>query len=47
MRARALANNWVCDLAIIDKRRPKANVSEVMHVIGESKAQLRHHGRHD
>jgi ribose-phosphate pyrophosphokinase len=23
------------DLAIIDKRRPKANVSEVMHVIGE------------
>ena len=24
-----------CDLAIIDKRRPKANVSEVMHVIGE------------
>ena len=24
-----------CDLAIIDKRRPKANVSEVMHVIGD------------
>jgi phosphoribosylpyrophosphate synthetase len=24
-----------CDLAIIDKRRPSANVSEVMHVIGE------------
>ena len=24
-----------CDLAIIDKRRPKANVAEVMHVIGE------------
>ena len=24
-----------CDLAIIDKRRPTANVSEVMHVIGE------------
>ena len=23
------------DLAIIDKRRPRANVSEVMHVIGE------------
>jgi ribose-phosphate pyrophosphokinase len=27
-----------CELAIIDKRRPKANVSEVMHVIGESRA---------
>nr|CAM32560.1 Phosphoribosylpyrophosphate synthetase protein [Herbaspirillum seropedicae] len=24
-----------CDLAIIDKRRPKANVSEVMNIIGE------------
>jgi ribose-phosphate pyrophosphokinase len=24
-----------CELAIIDKRRPKANVSEVMHVIGD------------
>ena len=32
---RALAKQLGCDLAIIDKRRPKANVSEVMHVIGE------------
>jgi ribose-phosphate pyrophosphokinase len=35
VRARALAKQLNCDLAIIDKRRPKANVSEVMHVIGE------------
>ena len=35
MRARALAKQLGCDLAIIDKRRPSANVSEVMHVIGD------------
>jgi len=35
VRARALAKRLNCDLAIIDKRRPKANVSEVMHIIGE------------
>ena len=35
MRARALAKRLECDLAIIDKRRPKANVSEVMNIIGE------------
>ncbi|KKW67572.1 ribose-phosphate pyrophosphokinase [Lampropedia cohaerens] len=35
VRARALAKELGCDLAIIDKRRPKANVSEVMNVIGE------------
>jgi len=35
VRARALAKRLNCDLAIIDKRRPKANVSEVMNVIGE------------
>ena len=35
VRARALAKQLGCDLASIDKRRPKANVSEVMHVIGE------------
>ena len=35
VRARALAKQMGCDLAIIDKRRPRANVSEVMHVIGE------------
>ncbi|EYC52528.1 ribose-phosphate pyrophosphokinase [Hylemonella gracilis str. Niagara R] len=35
VRARALAKQLNCDLAIIDKRRPKANVSEVMNVIGD------------
>ena len=35
VRARAMAKQLGCDLAIIDKRRPSANVSEVMHVIGE------------
>ncbi len=35
VRARALAKQLGCDVAIIDKRRPKANISEVMHVIGE------------
>lgn len=35
VRARALAKQLGTDLAIIDKRRPKANVSEVMHVIGD------------
>ena len=35
VRARALAKQLGCDLAIIDKRRPAANVAEVMHVIGE------------
>lgn len=35
VRARAMAKQLDCDLAIIDKRRPRPNVSEVMHVIGE------------
>ena len=35
VRARALAKQLGCELAIIDKRRPRANVSEVMHVIGD------------
>ena len=35
VRARAMAKQLGCDLAIIDKRRPAANISEVMHVIGE------------
>ena len=34
-RARAFAKIFECDLAIIDKRRPKAGVSEVMNVIGD------------
>jgi ribose-phosphate pyrophosphokinase len=39
MRARALAKRLECDLAIIDKRRPKANVSEVMNIIGDVRGQ--------
>ncbi len=36
VRARALAKRLDdAELAIIDKRRPRANVSQVMHVIGE------------
>jgi ribose-phosphate pyrophosphokinase len=35
VRARAFAKRLECDLAIIDKRRPKANSSEVMNIIGE------------
>lgn len=38
VRARALAKQLNdTDLAIIDKRRPKANESQVMHIIGEVK----------
>ncbi len=39
VRARALAKQLGSDLAIIDKRRPRANVSEVMHVIGETEGR--------
>jgi ribose-phosphate pyrophosphokinase len=39
VRARALAKQLNCDLAIIDKRRPKANMSEVMNVIGETEGR--------
>jgi ribose-phosphate pyrophosphokinase len=35
LRARAIAARIHSDLAIIDKRRPRAGVSEVMNVIGE------------
>jgi len=35
VRARALAKRLGCDLAIIDKRRPKANVATVMNIIGD------------
>jgi ribose-phosphate pyrophosphokinase len=37
IRARSLAKRLECDLAIIDKRRPKANVTEVMNIIGDVK----------
>lgn len=39
VRARALAKQLEADLAIIDKRRPRANVSEVMNVIGDVKGR--------
>lgn len=39
VRARAFAKKLECDLAIIDKRRPKANVSEVMNIIGDVKGR--------
>jgi ribose-phosphate pyrophosphokinase len=35
VRARALAKQMGSDLAIIDKRRPKANVAKVMNIIGD------------
>ncbi|WP_036307779.1 ribose-phosphate pyrophosphokinase [Methylophilus sp. 5] len=35
VRARAAAKQLNADLAIIDKRRPKANVAKVMNIIGE------------
>ncbi len=35
VRARAMAKRLDSDLAIIDKRRPKANLAEVMNIIGD------------
>ena len=35
VRARSLASRLDADLAIIDKRRPKAGVSKVMNIIGD------------
>jgi len=35
VRARAIAKQLNVDLAIIDKRRPEANVAEVMNIIGD------------
>ncbi len=40
VRARALAKRLDADLAIIDKRREKAGVSEVMNVIGDIKGKV-------
>lgn len=37
VRARAVAKQLNIDLAIIDKRRPKPNVAEIMNLIGEVK----------
>jgi len=39
VRARALANRLGADLAIVDKRRERANESEVMNIIGEVKGR--------
>ncbi|MCZ4281859.1 ribose-phosphate pyrophosphokinase [Kiloniella laminariae] len=39
LRARAIAKRLDADLAIIDKRREKAGVSEVMNIIGDVKGQ--------
>lgn len=36
-RARQFATRLGCPLALIDKRRPKANVSQVMNIIGDVK----------
>jgi ribose-phosphate pyrophosphokinase len=35
VRARAIAKQLGAELAIIDKRRPKANQAEIMHIIGD------------
>ena len=40
VRARAIAKRLDSDLAIIDKRRPKANVSEVMNIIGDVEGRI-------
>jgi ribose-phosphate pyrophosphokinase len=39
VRARALAKHLDVDLAIIDKRRPRANVAKVMNIIGDVKGR--------
>ncbi len=38
-RARGLAQRLGCDLAIIDKRRPEPNKSEIMNIIGDVKGK--------
>ncbi len=38
-RARQFATRIGCPIAIIDKRRPRANVSEVMNIIGDVKGK--------
>lgn len=39
VRSRALAARFNAPLAIIDKRRPRANVMEVMNIIGDAKGK--------
>jgi ribose-phosphate pyrophosphokinase len=40
VRARSLASRLNTDLAIVDKRRPRAGVSEVMNIIGEVEGRV-------
>ncbi|OUR89654.1 ribose-phosphate pyrophosphokinase, partial [Methylophaga sp. 42_8_T64] len=40
VRARALAKHLEVELAIIDKRRPRANVAKVMNIIGEVEGRV-------
>ncbi len=40
VRARAIAKRLDADLAIIDKRRPRANVATVMNIIGEVEGKI-------
>jgi len=40
VRARALAKHLDVELAIIDKRRPKANVAKVMNIIGDVEGRI-------
>ncbi len=44
VRARAMAKRLNADLAIIDKRRERAGVSEVMNIIGEVEGHALHPG---
>lgn len=39
-RARAYAKRLSCQLAIIDKRRPESNVTEVMNIIGDVEGKV-------
>ncbi len=39
VRARAIAKRLECELAIIDKRRPKPNEAKVMNIIGDIKGR--------
>jgi len=40
IRARNFAHYFNCPIAIIDKRRPKANVSEIMNIIGDVNGKI-------
>lgn len=40
VRSRAMASRFDAPLAIIDKRRPRANVMEVMNVVGDVKGRM-------